>query len=55
LGTEAWFNSDDSAIADFMYEVNKRGGGLIFEALDDSAIDEHLAVCLIFAKKRKTP
>lgn len=54
LGTESWFNSYDPAIANFMYEVNKRSGGIIFEAWDDSTVDSHLAECLKFAKARVT-
>jgi len=52
LGTESWFNSYDAAIADFMYEVNKRSGGIIFEAFDEPTVDLHLADCLKFAKAR---
>jgi Family of unknown function (DUF6339) len=53
LENETWFSSYDPAIAHFMFEVNKRSGGLIFEALDDSMIDAHLFECLSFAKLRK--
>lgn len=53
LGHEAWFNSYDAAIADFMFEVNKRSGGVVFEALDDSAVDAHLQLCLERAQQRK--
>lgn len=52
LETEDWFHSADAAIADFMYEVNKRSGGILFEAFDESAIDQHLRACLEFAKRR---
>lgn len=53
LGSEDWFNTYDAAIADFMFEVNKRSGGIIFEAFEQSSVDEHLQECLNFAKKRK--
>lgn len=52
LAMEQWFDSYDAAIADFMYEVNKRSGGILFEALGDAAIDSHLQKCLDFAKLR---
>ena len=54
LGSEEWFNSYDAAIADFMFEVNKRSGGVIFEAFDEDKIDDHLLSCLAFAKLRKS-
>jgi hypothetical protein len=50
LGSEPWLNIDDRAIVDFMKEVNKRSGSLIFEALGDSGVDDHLQRCLEFAK-----
>lgn len=53
LGTEAWLNSYDAAIADFMLEVNARSGGIMFEAFEPAAVDSHLQVCLAFAKQRK--
>jgi len=52
LGNEDWFDSDDAAVADFMFEVNKRSGGIIFEVLDGTAVDSHLANCLSHAKRR---
>lgn len=54
LGTEDWFNSYDAAIADFMFEVNKRSGGLMFEALGPDLIDSHLLTCLAAAKLRRS-
>jgi hypothetical protein len=53
LGSETWFASYDAAIADFMFEVNKRSGGIVFEALEPAAVDDHLAICLHHAKQRK--
>lgn len=53
LGSEDWFNSYDAAVADFMFEVNKRSGSIIFEALEDSAVDKHLGDCLNHAKQRR--
>jgi len=53
LGAEEWFNSYDAAIADFMFEVNKRSGGIMFEALDVEVIDSHLKTCMNAAKLRK--
>lgn len=53
LGNEHWFNSYDAAIADFMFEVNKRSGGIVFEALEADAVDKHLELCLEHAKLRK--
>jgi hypothetical protein len=32
-------HTSDDAIAYFMREVNKRGGGILFEALGEGAID----------------
>lgn len=55
LEVDPWFACDDAAIADFMYEVNKRSGGIIFEALTDERIDEHLEYCLNLAKARRAP
>jgi hypothetical protein len=54
LKNEKWFDSADAAIADFMYEVNKRSGGILFEAFDENAINLHLQECLEFAKLRAT-
>lgn len=53
LGREDWFDSYDAAIADFMFEVNKRSGGLMFEALEPEIIDNHLQACLSAARQRK--
>lgn len=47
-----WFASNDAAIADFMFEVNKASGGIIFEALSAEAVDAHLVRCLSAAKAR---
>lgn len=52
LDNEEWLNSYDAAIADFMFEVNKRSGGIIFEALDTTIIDSHLQTCVAYAKQR---
>ncbi|SDY18995.1 hypothetical protein SAMN05518669_11017 [Variovorax sp. YR634] len=52
---DQWFSVDDAAVADFMYEVNKRSGGIVFEALPSEEIDAHLAQCLNVAKERRTP
>lgn len=52
LAVEPWLDIDDEAIVDFMIEVNKRSGSLVFEALNDAGIDNHLAQCLAFAKAR---
>jgi len=53
IGTEDWFNSYDAAIADFMFEVNKRSGGIMFESLDNITIDAHLHICMNAAMQRK--
>jgi hypothetical protein len=53
LEAESWLMSFDAAIAYFMFEVNKRSGGIVFEALDEATIDLHLGECLAFAKHRK--
>jgi hypothetical protein len=50
LGSDNWFNTYDAAVADFMFEVNKRSGGVVFEALSDDEVYAHLARCLDFAK-----
>jgi hypothetical protein len=47
-----WFASYDAAVADFMFEVNKASGGIIFEALAEDDVDKHLAYCLSAAKAR---
>lgn len=49
LGSEPWLNIDDKAIVDFMREVNKYSGGLIFEALGPTGVDDHLKRCLDLA------
>lgn len=46
LGREPWLNIDDRAIADFMIDVNKYSGGIVFEALGDDGVDSHLQACL---------
>jgi hypothetical protein len=51
---DSWFEASDPAVADFMSEVNKRSGGIIFEALSPEEIDGHLANCLAIAKARRT-
>lgn len=53
LGAEPWLDIDDEAIVDFMKEVNKRSGSLVFEAIDDAGVDAHLGRCLEFAKAAK--
>jgi hypothetical protein len=53
LAKEDWFDSYDAAIADFMFEVNKRSGGMVFEALRPVAIDRHLQDCLDVARQRR--
>jgi hypothetical protein len=55
LGLDTWLKTNDAAVADFMFEVNKRSGGIVFEALTDSEVDAHLAECLVFAKARRPP
>ncbi len=54
LRTENWFDTYDAAVADFMFEVNKRSGGIVFEALSSKQIDEHLVHCLSFATQRRS-
>ncbi|MDN8617301.1 DUF6339 family protein [Variovorax ginsengisoli] len=51
---DEWFTTYDAAVADFMFEVNKRSGGIIFEALKTEEIDIHLGQCLGIAKARRT-
>jgi len=53
LAAEPWLDIDDQAIVDFMIDVNKRSGSIVFEALNDDAVDAHLARCLEFTKARK--
>jgi cytidylate kinase len=53
LAAEPWLDLDDQAIVDFMIDVNKRSGSIVFEALDDDAVDKHLTRCLEFTKARK--
>lgn len=53
LGNEDWFDSYDAAIADFMFEVNKLSGGIMFEALRPADVDKHLCACLDRAKQRR--
>jgi len=50
---ESWFDTRDDAVADFMHEVNRQSGGIVFEALSNSSIDDHLNRCLATAKLRK--
>ena len=52
LAVEPWLDIDDEAIVDFMIEVNKRSGSIVFEALDDAGVDAHLSACLKFAQAR---
>lgn len=52
LEQEAWFDSFDAAIANFMFEVNKRSGSVVFEAMSEHAVDDHLAMCLQHAQNR---
>lgn len=47
-----WIIENDSAVAYFMYEVNKHSGSLVFEALSDQDIDRHLLNCLSRGKTR---
>lgn len=51
---DSWFETSDPAVADFMFEVNKRSGGIVFEALNTEEIDDHLARCLRIAKSRRS-
>jgi hypothetical protein len=52
LETEPWLGNTDDAIAVFMYELNKRSGSKVFEAMDEVALNEHLSECVRFAKER---
>lgn len=47
-----WFATHDKAVAHFMLEVNKRSGGIVFEAMSKEEIRTHLTQCLDFAKAR---
>lgn len=47
-----WFATNDKAVAHFMREVNNRSGGIVFEAMTEQQIREHLIHCLDFAKAR---
>lgn len=49
---DSWFSTYDAAVADFMFEVNKASGGIIFEALSEKETDAHLAFCLAAAQRR---
>jgi hypothetical protein len=49
---DSWFNTYDAAVADFMFEVNKASGGIIFEALSDAQVDAHLQYCLTAAREK---
>lgn len=52
LETEPWLRETDDAIANFMFEVNKRSGSKVFEAMDKAALSTHLSHCVDFAPKR---
>jgi hypothetical protein len=52
LLADRWFANNDEAVEHFMFEVNKRSGSIVFEALSDEAIDLHLKRCLDIAKVR---
>lgn len=52
LEAEGWLGETDTAIADFMYELNKRSGGKVFEAMNEAALDQHLSECVRLAKDR---
>lgn len=52
LETEPWLGNTDEAIALFMYELNKRSGSKVFEAMDEAALNGHLSKCVRFAKER---
>lgn len=53
IGCEPWLNIDDKSVEDFMFDVNKRSGSIIFEALSAEEVDAHLRRCLAFAQARK--
>ena len=52
LETEPWLGNTDEAIAVFMYELNKRSGSKVFEAMNQAALNQHLSECVRFAKER---
>jgi len=52
LEAEPWLHETDDAIANFMYELNKRSGSKVFEAMGEAALNAHLSECLRFAKER---
>jgi hypothetical protein len=52
LEAEPWLRETDDAIANFMYEVNKRSGSKVFEAMNDATLSAHLSQCVRFAKDR---
>jgi hypothetical protein len=47
-----WLLENDSAVAYFMYEVNKHSGSLVFEALSEKDIDGHLLNCISRGERR---
>jgi hypothetical protein len=49
---DPWFETNDAAVADFGFEVNRASGGVIFEALTEAEVDKHLEYCLLRAKAR---
>uniref|UniRef100_UPI0035CC190A DUF6339 family protein n=1 Tax=uncultured Sphingomonas sp. TaxID=158754 RepID=UPI0035CC190A len=53
LEAESWFDVQDDNIAYFMFEVNKRSGGILFEAFDPAVVDAHLRALIPYAKQRK--
>jgi hypothetical protein len=51
IGNDPWLDSEDKAIARFMFQINKYSGGVIFEAFNDQQVDDHVMRCLELAKE----
>lgn len=43
---ETWVSARERVFRDFMMTINKHGGGILFESLDESEVDQFVGRCL---------
>lgn len=52
MRNDPWITSSDRAFREFMKVLNRNGGGVLFEALDEAETDRLMKACVSRAKER---
>ena len=50
MSEDAWLTATEANFRDFMKALNRLGGGIVFEVLEDSETDDFVATCVAHAK-----